>query len=103
MRSQIQYEKDTIRLMIRLYCRKKHRTDKLCPDCKEFLEYANNKLENCKFGNGKPTCENCDVHCYQKVQREKVREIMRFAGPRMIWYYPVRAIRHMREKIFRER
>ncbi len=29
--------------------------------------------------------------------REKIREIMRFSGPRMIFYYPIMAIRHVIE------
>ncbi|MEI7596719.1 MAG: nitrous oxide-stimulated promoter family protein [Bacteroidota bacterium] len=94
MRSQIQHEKETISLMIGLYCRKKHQTNVLCLDCKELLNYTFFKIENCIFGEEKPTCKSCSVHCYQKIQREKVREIMRFAGPRMIWFYPIRALMH---------
>jgi hypothetical protein len=29
--------------------------------------------------------------------REKIREIMRFSGPRMIFYHPIMAIRHLIE------
>ena len=94
MLGQIQYEKDTINLMIKLYCKGKHQKAELCSECKEIVEYAHRKLENCKFGDEKPTCEKCSVHCYQKNQRQKIREVMRYAGPRMIWHYPLKAILH---------
>jgi hypothetical protein len=29
--------------------------------------------------------------------REKIKEIMRFSGPRMIFYHPIMAIRHLIE------
>jgi hypothetical protein len=29
--------------------------------------------------------------------KEKIREVMRFSGPRMIFYHPVMAIRHLVE------
>ena len=27
----------------------------------------------------------CPVHCYQRDRREQAREVMRYAGPRMVW------------------
>lgn len=32
-----------------------------------------------------------------KREREKIREVMRFSGPRMIFYHPVMAVRHVIE------
>jgi hypothetical protein len=29
--------------------------------------------------------------------REKIREVMRFSGPRMMFYHPVMAVRHLVE------
>jgi hypothetical protein len=45
----------------------------------------------------KTFCSNCKVHCYKPEMREKIREIMRFSGPRMIFYHPIMAIRHLIE------
>lgn len=33
----------------------------------------------------------------KKREREKIREVMRFSGPRMIFHHPVAAIRHVIE------
>ena len=45
------------------------------------------------FGDDKPTCANCKVHCYSEAMRERVRDVMRYAGPRMLWRHPVLADR----------
>ena len=82
--------------MIRIYCRFKHRMrNALCPDCKQLEEYAHKRLECCPFVEDKPACEKCSAHCYKPEQREKIREVMRFSGPRMIFYHPVEAARHL--------
>jgi hypothetical protein len=45
----------------------------------------------------KTFCSNCKVHCYKPEMREKIREVMRFSGPRMIFHHPITAIRHVME------
>ena len=37
-------------------------------------------------------------HCYAPAQREQIRAIMRYAGPRMILHHRVAAIRHLLKK-----
>ncbi len=89
-------EKKTVALMIRLYCRKKHGTKgALCTDCKALSEYAAQRSDKCPFMESKTFCSNCKVHCYKPDMREKIREVMRFSGPRMILYHPVMAVRHV--------
>jgi len=89
-------EKNTVSLMIRIYCRSKHKQKNgLCPECKQVEDYAHLRLEKCPFKEEKPFCNKCTVHCYKKEYREKVKEIMRFSGPRMIFYSPVKAIKHL--------
>lgn len=91
-------EKRTVTLMIRLYCKKKHGTKKgLCPECKSLHDYAMLRSEKCPFMETKTFCSNCRVHCYKPEMREKIREVMRFSGPRMILHHPVMAVRHVIE------
>lgn len=93
----IEREKRTIELMINIYCRKKHKTEKgeLCEQCKELLEYANKRLTYCKFGDNKSTCSRCPIHCYKKDMKIKVKEVMRFSGSRLIIYSPIEFIKHL--------
>ncbi|MFH1852764.1 MAG: nitrous oxide-stimulated promoter family protein [Candidatus Neomarinimicrobiota bacterium] len=86
----------TIRVMIAIYCGPHHKSDTgLCSDCHGLFEYASARLDNCPFGAAKPTCQNCPIHCYKPEVREQVRAVMRFAGPRMLWRYPLLTIRHL--------
>lgn len=88
-------EKRTVELMIRLYCRRKEGNTALCSSCAELLAYAHARLDRCPFGNNKPVCKHCRVHCYKPAMRERVRRVMRWAGPRMILFHPVEAVRHL--------
>lgn len=91
-------EKRTVALMIRLYCKKKHGAKKgLCSDCSALLEYAMMRSDKCPFMENKTFCSNCRVHCYKPDMREKIRAVMRFSGPRMIFSHPIMAIRHVVE------
>jgi hypothetical protein len=85
----------TMVAMVRIYCRDRHRTDaESCIECRQFLDYAHTRLDRCRFGEEKPTCANCPVHCYQKARRDQVRTIMRHAGPRMLLRHPVLSLFH---------
>lgn len=91
----IKREELTIRKMIELYCRDKHNSKNgLCEKCKNITDYADRKLSKCMFGENKPICVDCPVHCYRSNEREYIREIMRYAGPRMILSHPMMAIMH---------
>lgn len=90
-----QREKQMVTEMIRLYCRKKHGGRELCPDCAALAEYARQRSDKCPFMAEKTFCANCRVHCYKPEMREKIREVMRFSGPRMIYTHPVAAVRHV--------
>ena len=87
-------EKEVVSLMISLYCRKNHGSKTLCPACAELERYARTRSDRCPFMETKTFCANCKVHCYKPDMREKIREVMRFSGPRMLLYHPVMAIRH---------
>ena len=93
--NKIEREKYTVSLMIQLYCRKKEGNKTLCNDCRELEEYAHKRLSACKYGEQKTSCKKCPTHCYRKGMREKIREVMRFSGPRMIIHHPIEALRHL--------
>jgi hypothetical protein len=82
--------------MVLCYCQDHHGADhQLCPSCQSLLNYAGLRLERCRFGEAKPTCANCPIHCYQAQRREEARVVMRYAGPRMLWRHPILAMRHL--------
>jgi hypothetical protein len=85
--------------MVRLYCRDHHGPEaELCAECDELLCFALGKLGRCPFGSDKPTCDRCTVHCYPGPRRERIRQVMRYAGPRMMLRHPLMALRHMADR-----
>lgn len=91
-------EKQLVGEMIQLYCRKKHGAlEGLCADCAALEAYARARSDKCPFMETKTFCSNCKVHCYNAEMREKIREVMRFAGLRMLFVHPVMAVRHVIE------
>jgi hypothetical protein len=85
----------TMEAMMKIHCRDHHgAATALCVECQGLLDYANVRLERCRFGPEKPTCAKCPVHCYQRERREQIRVMMRYAGPRMMWEHPVMSLRH---------
>ena len=95
-KGRVDNEKQVIKLMIEIYCRKKHKCkDNLCNECQELLNYAHLRLSNCRFGDNKTTCGKCKIHCYKKDMREKVKAVMKFSGPRLLIYKPSELIKHI--------
>ena len=89
-------ERKTISIMIRMYCLAHHQPDGgLCTECAELEAYALERIDKCPFGWKKPTCANCPIHCYKPEMRERVRQVMRYAGPRMLLRHPSLAILHL--------
>ena len=86
-------EKAMVSDMIALYCRKQHGAKSgLCADCSALNTYARERSDKCPFMETKTFCSNCRVHCYEHANpeigvemREKIRAVMRFSDPRMIF------------------
>ncbi|MDQ1308957.1 MAG: hypothetical protein QG601_225 [Pseudomonadota bacterium] len=93
----------TMQCMVEIYCRDHHAAgaDGPCEECRKFLDYAEQRLEKCPYGEGKPTCAKCPIHCYKRAQREQAREIMRYAGPRMTLRHPWLSLTHLTDKLRR--
>lgn len=93
--NRLERERHTIRLMIEIFCHAKHQSaDTLCAECQQLHEYAMQRIDKCPFQADKPTCAKCTVHCYQSTKREQIRQVMRFAGPRMMISHPVLTLLH---------
>ena len=94
----LKLEFKTIKAMVSIYCKKKHLQDTgICSTCQTLIDYAHEKLDRCPYGELKPACNKCPIHCYKKNEREQVRTIMRYAGPRMLLKHPILALKHIKE------
>lgn len=88
-------ELKTIRVMVDMYCANHHGGAPLCAECADLFDYAQRRLQRCVFGDAKPNCAKCVVHCYNQDMRERIRVVMRWAGPRMLLRHPVLGIKHL--------
>ena len=99
MKDRIEREKYTVGIMVQMYCKHNHsNTNFPCFDCDELIEFADQRIDKCIFHNDKPVCAECQVHCYRQEMREKIKTVMRFAGPRMLLRHPILGIRHLIDK-----
>lgn len=88
----------TVRAMIEIFCAERHGRKTLCLDCAGLLRYAEKRLALCRWGVNKPACSECTIHCYKPEMRGKIREVMRYSGPRMTLRHPVLAALHFADK-----
>ncbi|MDE7265406.1 MAG: nitrous oxide-stimulated promoter family protein [Clostridia bacterium] len=90
-------EKRLIPVMIKKFCRGRHKTKgkELCGECAELAEYALFRLSKCPYKINKKFCSFCKIHCYKPEMREKIKAVMKYSGPKMLFSHPVFAISHV--------
>jgi YbgA-like uncharacterized protein len=99
----LERERATIEAMVRVYCHGLHGGGKaLCAPCGDLLAYAEQRLRRCPFQEEKPPCADCPIHCYQPAMRDQVRQVMRYAGPRMMLRHPLFALKHWLDSFRKE-
>lgn len=55
----------------------------LCEDCSNLLSYSVARRIHCPQ-DPKPSCKNCEIHCYTPECRSRIKEVMRFSGKYLI-------------------
>jgi hypothetical protein len=103
-------EQRTVEVMVRMYCRDHHSRGagsgvtrvslkkELCPACASLVEYSNRRVAKCRYEELKPTCARCTTHCFRRSEREQIRAVMRYAGPRMTLRHPYLAVLHLLDR-----
>ncbi|MHB9131582.1 MAG: nitrous oxide-stimulated promoter family protein [Armatimonadota bacterium] len=83
--------------MIRCACEGRHGTTagELCPECTALRAYVQQRVQKCPYGEQKPTCQKCPIHCYRSAERERIKEVMRYAGSRMLKRGDLGALTHL--------
>lgn len=90
-------EQKMVRQMIEIYCHGKHGSKKgqLCEQCTRLAEYSQKRAASCPRMEEKTFCSACPHPCYKPEMRRQIKDAMRYAGPRMLFYNPIAAIRHL--------
>lgn len=69
----------------------------VCGQCADLLRYAEKRRAYCPK-DPKPFCSYCDTHCYSADMRERMREVMRYSGPRSLLHgHAVDGVKHLIE------
>lgn len=89
-------ERAVVTQMIGVYCRGNHGTARgeLCEECSALADYASARIGRCPFMATKTFCSQCKVHCYAPAQRQAIKDVMRYSGPRMLLHHPIMTVRH---------
>jgi Nitrous oxide-stimulated promoter len=56
---------------------------RLCPDCQKLLAHALVKRTVCPM-DPKPQCKHCPSHCYHPNYRQKIKEVMKYSGRKLV-------------------
>ncbi len=86
--------------MIGMYCKKHHVQEmkgQLCDDCGALLDYTSTRTRKCRNLENGTFCAHCTTPCYAPDKRGKMRQVMKFSGPRLIFYHPVWVMKHILE------
>ncbi|QOR35411.1 nitrous oxide-stimulated promoter family protein [Clostridium sp. 'deep sea'] len=95
-------EKQLVSKMIQIYCAKHHHPpNDICSECLQLLEYCHLKLDSCPLKQAKPSCGRCTIKCYAKDMQEKIKAVMRFSGPRILFYEPIATIHYFIKKFYK--
>lgn len=96
MKSERDIEIKTVGKMIEIYCQGHHQAKAgFCEECQELFEYAKNRLRKCPH-KIKPKCSDCKIHCYEVGMRNKIKEVMKYSGKRMLFKHPILAVKHFK-------
>ncbi len=93
-RKRIEIEKETIYKMVHIYCKGQRHGEILCNNCEKLIDYTNQRLDQCIFGENKTFCSKCTVHCFKPDMKISIKEVMKYSGPRMILHNPLMTIKH---------
>lgn len=89
-------EGETIKVMVEIYCRDHHGCQSPpCVTCQELIEYAIARVKQCPVKEKRTTCGRCEIHCYKPAMKKQIREVMRYAGPRMLKAHPLLTAKHI--------
>ena len=81
--------------MIKYYCRKNHKARELCSECAALAEYSKKRTDHCPFVGTSTYCSGCKIKCYSDKMRSKIKNVMRYSGPRMVFSHPLLVLGHL--------
>jgi hypothetical protein len=87
-RRRLEREVKTVMIMIVMYYWRYHGGKGVCKNCRKLATYAEQRIRRCPFGENKPPCGKCEIRCLKPLMSSQIRDVMRFAWPKMLYRHP---------------
>lgn len=107
MKQKSSYEKDlaTLEAMAQIYCDAHHigmnkDAVNLCIECREAVIATLNRTQVCPNGHIH-NCQDCDIKCQRGDGQSRIKAIMAYSAPRMLWRHPLMTFTYLRKKFQR--
>ncbi|MDO5118314.1 MAG: nitrous oxide-stimulated promoter family protein [Eggerthellaceae bacterium] len=102
MNARIDKDRKTLEAIGRIYCSGNHAQPEkdsagLCPRCRETVEATLQRTVVCPYGH-EGNCQDCSIHCQRGEAQERIRQMMRYAAPRMTFRHPLMTLEYLRKK-----
>lgn len=86
-----------------IYCRGNHASAPkdeagMCPECRAAIERTLERAVACPRGH-EGNCQDCDIRCQRGEAQQRIREIMRYAAPRMAFRHPLMTFDYLKKKL----
>ena len=96
MADRITRETESLLKMVEIFCNGHHGFDgELCDDCRDLSENAMACVSLCPYGAGKPVCGRCPTNCFPDGNYARIKTVMRYAGPKMLYKHPLLTAIHL--------
>lgn len=100
--SDLDKDRRTLEAIGSIYCRGHHPgvakdTGGLCPACRGTIEQTLDRAAACPYGHGH-NCEDCETHCQRGEAQQRIKAIMAYAAPRMVFRHPLMTLEYLKKK-----
>ncbi len=94
-------DRKTLEAIGRIYCSAHHSGTKdpagLCPACRSTVDATLARTQACPNGHAN-NCQDCEIHCQRGEARERIREMMAYAAPRMALRHPLMTLEYLHKR-----
>ena len=101
-KQRVERDRRTLAAIGSIYCKGNHPSAQrdetgMCPECRAVIEATAQRAEACPFGH-EGNCQDCSVRCQRGEAQVRIKQIMRYAAPRMAFRHPLMTLEYLRKK-----
>ena len=97
--NKIDKDRRVLEAMGSIYCQGNHADAQkdeggMCPECRATIENTLSRAASCPYGH-----QDCKTHCQRGDAQIRIKAIMRYAAPKMMFRHPIMAFEYLRKKL----